>query len=102
MNIIKSEFALALNQVATERGISPDDVISSIEAAILAAYRKEHMDTPPVAEGEEIDDGITIKLNKDTGESHVFDKDGKDITPPGFGRTAAQAAKQVTLQKIRE
>lgn len=101
MNIIKSEFALALNQVATERGISPDDVIASIEAAILAAYRKEHTGTSTVEEGEE-DDGIKIKLNKDTGESHVFDKDGKDITPPGFGRIAAQTAKQVTLQKIRE
>lgn len=41
MSIIKSEFSLALNQVATERGISPDDVIASIETAILAAYRKE-------------------------------------------------------------
>ncbi len=101
MNIIKSEFALALNQVATERGISPDDVISSIEAAILAAYRKEHSEGPVDPESEE-DDGIKIKLNKDTGESHVFDKDGKDITPPGFGRIAAQTAKQVTLQKIRE
>lgn len=101
MNIIKSEFALALNQVATERGISPDDVIASIEAAILAAYRKEHTGGSTEAEGEE-GDGIKIKLNKDTGESHVFDKDGKDITPPGFGRIAAQTAKQVTLQKIRE
>lgn len=101
MNIIKSEFALALNQVATERGISPDDVISSIEDAILAAYRKEHIGGSTVEEGEE-DDGLKIKLNKDTGEAHIFDKDGKEITPPGFGRIAAQTAKQVTLQKIRE
>jgi len=99
MNIVKSEFALALNQVATERGISPDDVINSIETAVLAAYRKE-LHSPILEEGE--DDGIRIKLNKDTGEAHVFDKNGKDITPPGFGRIAAQTAKQVTLQKIRE
>lgn len=99
MNIVKSEFALALNQVATERGISPDDVIASIEIAILAAYRKE-LGKAPLAEGE--DDGIRIKVNRDTGEAHVFDKDEKDVTPPGFGRIAAQTAKQVTLQKIRE
>ncbi len=98
MSIVKSEFALALNQVATERGISPDDVITSIEGAILAAYRKEHQTN--LAEGE--DDGVRIKVNKDTGEARVSDKDGKDITPPGFGRIAAQTAKQVTLQKIRE
>jgi len=96
MSIIKSEFALALNQVATERGISPDDVIQSIEAAILAAYRKEEA-TPE----DEVDEGIKIKINRDTGEAHIF-KDTKDITPPGFGRIAAQTAKQVILQKIRE
>jgi N utilization substance protein A len=94
MSIVKSEFALALNQVCTERGISPDDVITSIEAAILAAYKKEF---PESLE----DETITVKVNKETGEAKVF-KDNKDITPPGFGRIAAQTAKQVTLQKIRE
>lgn len=98
MSIIKSEFGLALNQVATERGISPDEVIQSIETAILAAYKKE-MHEAPLIEGE--DDGISVKVNRDTGESHLF-KNDKDITPPGFGRIAAQTAKQVILQKIRE
>ena len=98
MSIIKSEFGLALNQVATERGISPDEVIQSIEIAILAAYKKE-MHEAPLVEGE--DDGISVKVNRNTGESHLF-KDEKDITPPGFGRIAAQTAKQVILQKIRE
>lgn len=93
MTIIKTEFALALNQVATERGISADDVITSIEAAVIAAYKREY---PESAEEE-----ITAKINKDNGETKIF-KDGKDITPPGFGRIAAQTAKQVILQKIRE
>jgi len=92
MTIIKSEFSLALNQVATERGISADDVISSIEQAIIAAYKKEYS-----KEAEE----IKVTVNKDTGEARIF-KDDKDITPPGFGRIAAQTAKQVILQKIRE
>lgn len=95
MSIVKSEFALALNQVATERGISPDDVIGSIEAAILAAYRKE-MQTP-----EDVEESIVVKVNKNTGEAKLL-KDNADITPPGFGRIAAQTAKQVILQKIRE
>ena len=93
MSIVKSEFALALNQVATERGISPDDVINSIEAAILAAYKKE---TP-----EDTDENIIVKVNKNTGEAKLI-KEENDITPPGFGRIAAQTAKQVILQKIRE
>ena len=93
MTIIKTEFALALNQVATERGISPDDVIASIEAAVVAAYKREYP--------QSIDDEITTKINKDSGEAKIL-KDDKDITPPGFGRIAAQTAKQVILQKIRE
>jgi len=93
MTIMKSEFALALNQIATERGISVDDVIKSIEAAILAAYKKEYPD--------KFDDKIISKVTRDTGVTKIF-KENKDITPPGFGRIAAQTAKQVILQKIRE
>lgn len=92
MTIIKSEFSLALNQVATERGISVDDVLSSIELAIVAAYKKEYP--------EKIEE-IKAIVDKDTGEAKIFEND-KDITPPGFGRIAAQTAKQVILQKIRE
>ncbi len=93
MTIIKSEFALALNQVATERGISVDDVIKSIEVAIIAAYKKEYP--------EQDITNITAKVDRNTGETKIF-KDNQDITPPGFGRIAAQTAKQVILQKIRE
>jgi len=93
MTIVKSEFALALNQVATERGISVDDVLTSIEAAILAAYKKEYPD--------KFDDTLSTKVSRETGETKIFKAD-KDITPQGFGRIAAQTAKQVILQKIRE
>ncbi|OGK23039.1 transcription termination factor NusA, partial [Candidatus Roizmanbacteria bacterium RIFCSPHIGHO2_02_FULL_37_9b] len=93
MTIVKSEFALALNQVATERGISVDDVLASIEAAVLAAYKKEYPD--------KFEETILAKISRETGETKLF-KDEKDITPPGFGRIAAQTAKQVITQKIRE
>jgi len=93
MTIIKSEFSLALNQVATERGISVDEVIASIEAAIVAAYKKEYP--------EKLEKDITAKASRENGETKIFE-DGKNITPPGFGRIAAQTAKQVILQKIRE
>ncbi len=93
MSIIKNEFQLALNQVATERGISIDDVLSSIELAVLAAFKKQYPD--------KYDESVYAKINKQTGETRIF-KDKTDITPNDFGRIAAQTAKQVILQKIRE
>lgn len=92
MTVIKSEFSLALNQIATERGIPVDDVLTSIETAIVAAYNKEYPEQTEI---------IVAKINRDSGEARIFQGD-KDITPPGFGRIAAQTAKQVILQKIRE
>lgn len=91
--IQRSEFALALNQVASERGVDVKVVLDTVKNAILAAYRKDH----PEADLET----YTAELNPNTGEAHIL-QDGKDVTPPGFGRIAAQTAKQVILQKIRE
>jgi N utilization substance protein A len=95
---VKSEFSLALNQVATERGIDPTVVVETIKAAILAAYRKDY--GGGVTEATDLEQ-YKVDLNPDTGEAKLF-KDGKDVTPPGFGRIAAQTAKQVILQRIRE
>lgn len=91
--IVRSEFSLALHQVATERGIDPSVVLDTIKAAIVAAYRKDY--------GADEIETITVDLNPDTGEAKLV-REGKDITPPGFGRIAAQTAKQVILQRIRE
>lgn len=90
---VRSEFSLALNQVATERGLDPKIVLETIQAAILAAYRKDY--------GTEEIDAFTVDVDADTGEAKVMNE-GKDVTPPGFGRIAAQTAKQVILQRIRE
>ncbi|MBI4037445.1 transcription termination/antitermination protein NusA [Candidatus Curtissbacteria bacterium] len=87
----RTEFASALNQVCSERGVEPEVVIDSIKQAILAAYRKDY--------GEPED--IEVNLDANSGEV-ALTKDGKNVTPGGFGRIAAQTAKQVILQKIRE
>lgn len=89
----RSEFYLALNQVATERGVLVDVVLNSVKNAILAAFRKEHSEISI----EELE----VNINPSTGEAKIFHK-GEDITPTGFGRIAAQTAKQVILQKVRE
>ena len=91
--VVRSEFALALNQVATERGIDPQAVLETIKVAILAAYRKDYG-------GKDLEE-LEVIINKDTGEAKIF-QNKKDITPPGFGRIATQTAKQVILQRIRE
>lgn len=91
--IQRSEFALALNQVANERGVDIDVVLDTVKNAIIAAYRKDHT-------GIEVEE-YEASLDPNTGEAHIL-HNGKDVTPPGFGRIAAQTAKQVILQKIRE
>jgi len=92
-----TEFSAALNQVATERGIPVNSVLESIRIALASAYKRDRKD---VGEDVEIED-ITVDLNSDTGEVRIL-RGKKDVTPAGFGRIAAQTAKQVILQKIRE
>jgi len=89
---LRTEFAAALNQAAAERGVEPEEVINIIKEAIKAAYRKDY--------GGELDE-LEIDLDTEFGGVKVF-KGGKDVTPEGFGRIAAQTAKQVLLQRIRE
>ena len=81
--IQRSEFLLALNQVANERGVDVAVVLDTVKNAILAAYKKDH----PGVELEE----YTTTLDQNTGEARILHKD-KEVTPPGFGRIAAQTA----------
>jgi len=107
MRILKttrSEFALALGQVATERGIAPEMVLDSIKAAIVAAFRKDAKEAGLLKEDWEYE----VEIDPATGESKVFGwpvgnkKKKLEVTPPGFGRIAAVTAKQVIKQKLRE
>ncbi len=93
-----TEFSAAINQLAAERGISVEAVLETVKQALVAAYLKDFSDRP-LAETDE--EGIEIRLDLETGDVRVF-KEGKDVTPRGFGRIAAQTAKQVILQRIRE
>ena len=96
----RTEFASALNQVCAERGIEPEAVLETIKAAIIAAYRRDY--------GLKEEHEYEAEINPESGETKLFSwpegkkKKKKEIKPPGFGRIAAQVAKQVLLQKIRE
>ncbi len=92
-----TEFNAALNQVATERGIPVSAVVESIKVALASAYKKDRKEHDENVEIEEVE----VELNPETGEARIL-KEGEDVTPSGFGRIAAQTAKQVILQKIRE
>lgn len=95
----RTEFAAALNQLASEKGVDVKVVMEAIEQAVLAGYRKDLS-----LRGEEIPedfDSFTAKINPVTGEISIM-KGEKNITPPGFARIAAQTAKQVILQRLHE
>lgn len=91
----RTEFVAAINQICAERGIEPTVVLDTIKAAISAAFRKDF------GLEEEID--YEVELDPETGAARILKtKTREDVTPPGFGRIAAQTAKQVILQRIRE
>ncbi|MEO8581917.1 MAG: transcription termination factor NusA [Patescibacteria group bacterium] len=106
--MVRTEFAAAISQIAKERKIEPEKIVSSIEEALVAAYRKDqNIIVERDEEGNELYPKHTAKVDQNSGESRIFLMDSesaepKDVTPPGFGRIAAQTAKQVILQKIRE
>ena len=111
-NIVRTDFAAAIVQIAEERKIEPELIYEAIRQALVSAYRKQ------IGELEE-NFYYFVELNKDSGEAKIFkapatkideeteeilewdDSKSQDVTPAGFGRIAAQTAKQVILQKIR-
>ena len=103
----RTEFAQALKAVATERGLDVEVILETIRQAIIAAYKRDAREQGE--EGEEAEElQYEVEIDPVSGEAKIYSyEEGKhnkkkDITPPGFGRIAAQTAKQVIHQKIRE
>ena len=95
------EFLDALGQIARDKGISVDTLLDALANALVAAYKRR----PDAAEE------AVVTIDPESGEIRVYgqelDEDGNvirewDDTPDDFGRIAAQTAKQVILQRIRE
>lgn len=88
-------FSEMLEEIQKERGINKEALLDAIKVALLSAAKKRFKD-----EEENLDVKIT-----DEGEVRIIHKVGKkekDVTPKDFGRLAAQTAKQVIIQRIRE
>ncbi len=111
----RTEFSQALKAIAAERGLDANVILETIKQAIIAAYKRDAHEMGVEVENFDYD-AVIDPVN---GETRVFAwdlpaedataeqikeaKKGKhDVTPPGFGRIAAQTAKQVIHQKIRE
>jgi N utilization substance protein A len=100
---MKDQFAFldALQQIAKDKGIGVDTLLDALANALVAAYKR----LPDAAEE------AVVTVDPETGEIRVYgqelDEDGNvtrewDDTPKDFGRIAAQTAKQVMTQRIRE
>ena len=90
---MERELINILEHLEREKGITKEILIKAVESALVSAVKKEIKATQ--------EQEIEVKLNPDTGEIQAF-LDGKKITNIDFGRIAAQTAKQVIIQRIRE
>ncbi len=111
-----------LNQIATERDISLEDLLAEIEEALAAAYKKFVGATGDVAVRIDPQKGWTAFLDKEVvgvvaepsfqmsllearkrkPDAEVGDFIQTEVDPNRFGRIAAQTFKQVLSQKLRE
>ncbi len=120
---MNGEILLALGQLERERGISVDDLVDALESALLSAYRKHFgsLDNVRVQFNRETGNirvlsrrevvSEVVDSKKEIGLAHAQAKNPshkvgdvleEEIPAQGFGRIAAQTAKQVVLQKLRE
>ena len=121
--IDNKELILALEELEKEKGIKKDYLLESIETALVTAYKRNfdalenvrvEMDKQTGAthvysvkevmekandEATEISIKEAQKINPDLGEGDTVEV---EIVPRDFGRIAAQTAKQVIIQKLRE
>jgi len=122
---MKNEFVLAFNEVIEEKGLPKDVVIDALQAALASAYRR-HVNASNAQRVDAIIDSetgkVTIYAEKEVVDS-VEDERTEvalmdavkvdeeaaigsmvvvETTPKNFGRVAAQTARQVIQQRIRE
>ena len=120
---MNKELLSAIEYLSKEKGVTADVICDSLEAVLITAYKKEYDGNPNatvrldrltgdysivspktvVAEVADEENEISLK------DARAIDKGYEegdeilvDVTPKNFGRIAAQAAKQVMIQRLRE
>ena len=120
---MKSDFMMAINQVCHERQLPLDIVLEAVEVALISAYKRNYLGHHSVTAQidqksgdplvfiekvivEEVSDDKNEVLLKQARALNPHAQIGGlvsiESTPANFGRIAAQTAKQVILQRIRE
>ncbi len=120
---MKSDFLVAITQIAAEKNLPKEVVLQAVETALASAYKKD----------SEATGNIVVRIDRDSGNVHVYAQKvvveevedprvdialeearrlkpdvelGEimefEVTPANAGRIAAQTAKQVVLQRLRE
>lgn len=89
---MNQDLLTVLDHIEREKGIKKEVLIQAVESALLSAARKSL--------GRDVTD-IKVELDRETGDIKILDADNRSISGE-FGRIAAQTAKQVIIQKIRE
>lgn len=120
---MSSELLDALIILEKEKGISRDVLIDAIEAALVSAYKRNFNQAQNVrvdlnletgtmkvlARKEVVDEVFDSRLEISVDEAHQINPNYEsgdilelEVTPKDFGRIAAQTAKQVVTQRVRE
>ncbi|MBE7054354.1 MAG: transcription termination/antitermination protein NusA [Ruminococcaceae bacterium] len=120
----KSELLLALEQICEEKNISKDVLLETLQQALILAYKRNYSSVhnnvfvdinnetgairvyaqKEVVENVE-DDQLHISLEEAKKVKKIYeigDLVDIEVTPATFGRIAAQTAKQLVMQRIRE
>lgn len=120
---MNADFIEALNTIEKERGINKEILIDAIENALISAYRRNYGTSNNVRAEIDLDTGeIQLYASKTVVEEvdnthseisignarkinvlyEIGDVLEEEVKPKNFGRIAAQTAKQVVVQRIRE
>lgn len=120
---MNAEFMQAFEQLGKEKGIAPEVLFDAIEAALISAYKRNFGSAQNVrvsldrltgeihvyARKTIVENVSDSRLEMDLSEARDIDARYElgdiveiEVTPKDFGRIAAQTAKQVVVQRIRE
>jgi N utilization substance protein A len=120
---MKNEFITAIAQLAAEKNLPKEVVFDAVEVALASAYKKDNLAQSNVVVKINVEDGsmrvfttrtvveelVDDKIEMSLDEARRMREDAKigdvfefDATPANAGRIAAQTAKQVVLQRLRE
>lgn len=121
---MRASFVAAINQICSEKNVSPEQVLEAVKQAIATAYRKDYgnkemeirveleegLEMPRILIVKEVVEEVEnenfeisfAEAKKIKRDIEVGDEITIDVTPEEYGRIAAQAAKQVILQKLQE